>query len=107
MEHPKNSHKLCKTLREAKKVSTGRNFNSRLYSEATKREHFLDKKNTKIAKRSHAHKGYGSSFKADILNSFNPELQFTDNESEIKKKLTNLLTELRGFKFVTTLAIEF
>ena len=76
MEHPKNSHKLCKTLREAKKVSTGRNFNSRLYSEATKREHFLDKKKkyAKIAKRSHAHKGYASSYNVDILNSFNLEL---------------------------------
>ena len=31
----------------------------------------------------------------------------TDTESAIRKKLSNLLTELRGFKFVTTLAIEF
>ena len=32
------------------------------------------KKYAKIAKRSHAHKGYASSHNVDILNSFNPEL---------------------------------
>ena len=32
------------------------------------------KKYAKIAKRSHAHKGYASSYNVDILNSFNLEL---------------------------------
>ena len=42
---------------------------------------------------------------AQILNSFNPELQ--DTESSIKSKLTELLTQLKGFKFVTTLVLVF
>ena len=37
----------------------------------------------------------------EILNSFNPELQLKDTESAIKSKLT----ELRGFRFVTTLVL--
>ena len=44
IEHPKTSHRLSKTLRQAKKVGAGRNFNSPLCSEATKRENFLEKK---------------------------------------------------------------
>ena len=38
---------------------------------------------------------------------FNSELQRNDTESAIKNKLIDLLTELRGFKFVTTLLLEF
>ena len=38
---------------------------------------------------------------------FNPELQLKDTESAIKNKLIDFLTELNGFKFVTTLAIVF
>ena len=36
------------------------------------------------------------------LNSFNPELQLKDTESAIKIKLTELLTQLQGFKFMRT-----
>ena len=42
-----------------------------------------------------------------MLNSFNPELQLKDTESEIKSKLIELLTQLKGFKFVTTLLLVF
>ena len=43
----------------------------------------------------------------DNLNSFNPEQQLIDRESTIRNKLIDLLTELRGFKFVATLVKEF
>ena len=36
-----------------------------------------------------------------------PELQLKDTESAIKSKLIELLTQLRGFKFVTTLVLVF
>ena len=55
----------------------------------------------------HAYKGYASLYNVDILNYFNPELQLTDTESTTTNKLIDLLPELRGFKFVTTLVIEF
>ena len=42
-----------------------------------------------------------------MLNSFNPELQLKDTESEIKSKLIELLTQLKGFKFVATLLLVF
>ena len=61
----------------------------------------------KITKQAHAFKGYASSYNVEILNSFNPELQLKDTESAIKNKLKELLTELRGFKFVTTLVLVF
>ena len=41
------------------------------------------------------------------MNSFNSKLHLKDTESVIKNKLTDLLAELKGFKFVTTLALEF
>ena len=41
------------------------------------------------------------------MNSFNPELQLKDTESAIKSKLIELLTQLEGFKFVTTLVLVF
>ena len=41
------------------------------------------------------------------MNSFNSKLHLKDTESAIKNKLTDLLAELKGFKFVTTLALEF
>ena len=63
----------------------------------------LMKKNTKITKRSHAYKGYASTYNVELLNSFNPNLQFKNTEFAIRNKLKDLLTELRGFKFVTTL----
>ena len=44
-------------------------------------------------KRSHAYKGYASTYTVEILNSFNPELQFKDTKSAIRNKLNNLLIE--------------
>ena len=63
----------------------------------------MNEKNIKIAKREHAFKGYASTYNVEILNYFNPELQLKDYESAIKSRLIELLTQLRGFKFVTTL----
>ena len=42
-----------------------------------------------------------------FLDSFNPKLQLKDTESSIENKLIDLLAELRGFKFVATLVLEF
>ena len=42
-----------------------------------------------------------------MLNSFNPEIQLKDTKYAIKSKLIDLLSELRGFKFRTTLILEF
>ena len=64
------------------------------------------KKSEKIMKQPHAYKGYAGTY-VEILNSFNLELQLVNPESVIKNKLTVLLTELGGFKFVTILVIEF
>ena len=41
------------------------------------------------------------------MNSFNSEPQLNDVKFAIKNQLVDLLTELRGFKFVTTLVIKF
>ena len=41
------------------------------------------------------------------MDSFNPELQRKDTESAIKCEIAELLTQLRGFKFVTTLVLVF
>ena len=58
-------------------------------------------------KRAHAFKGYASTCNDDILNSFNPELQLKDTESAFKSKLIELLSELREFRFLATLALVF
>ena len=57
-------------------------------------------------KRSHAYKGYVSAYKVEILKPFNREL-LKDTESAITNKLKDLLTEMKGFKLVTRLALEF
>ena len=62
----------------------------------------MDEKNGKVAKQFYACKGYGSTHSVEILNYFNPELQLKDKESAIASKLIDLLSELRGFKFVAT-----
>ena len=41
------------------------------------------------------------------MNYFKPELQLKDTESAIKSKLIELLSQLRGFKIVTTLVLVF
>ena len=57
-----------------------------------------DYKNIKTKKRS---------YNAEILNYFNRELQLKYAESTIRKKLNDLLTELKEFQLVTTLVLEF
>ena len=59
----------------------------------------MDEKNAKITKWSNAYKSYASSYNVNLLNSFNPELQFKDNESAIRNKLIDLLSQFRGFNF--------
>ena len=64
-------------------------------------------KKVKITKREHAFKGFASTYIVEILNYSNPELQLKDTDSAIKSKLVELLTQLKGFKFVTTLVLVF
>ena len=61
----------------------------------------------KITKRAHAFKGFAGSYNVEILNSFNLELQLRGTESAIKSKLIDLLTQVKGFKFVITLILMF
>ena len=56
IEHPKTSHKLCKTIRPGKQCGADKNTTSPLYNETTKWEKFLVVKNAKITMRSHAYK---------------------------------------------------
>ena len=84
-EHGKTSHKLSKIIRQTEKVGS----NSSLYND------------TKTVK------GFASTYNVEILNSFNPELQLKDTESVSKSKLKELLTQLKGFKFLTTLVLLF
>ena len=67
----------------------------------------MSDKNVKITKQEHAFKAYASVYNAEVLNSFNIELQLKDTESAIKSKLIELLTKLKGFKFVTALVLVF
>ena len=60
----------------------------------------------KVTKHEHAFKGYASTCNVEILNFFKPELQLKDTESAIKRKLIELLTQLKGFIFVTTLVLD-
>ena len=48
---------------------------------------------------------YGSTSKVEILIFFNPELQLKDAEFAIENKIMDLLTEIKGFRFVTTFAL--
>ena len=56
---------------------------------------------------SHVYKGYASTYHVRILKYFNPELQLNNAESASKNILIDLLSQLRGFKFVIALALEF
>ena len=52
----------------------------------------------KITKQSYDYKGFASSYAADNLNSFNPELQLEDSEEPvIRSKLMVFITEFRWF----------
>ena len=70
-----------------------------------KSENFLNINNVRIIKWTYSYKGYASSYNVEILNYFNPELPLRDTEFAIKSKPLDLLTQLKGFKFVTTLAL--
>ena len=72
-----------------------------------KSENILSENNIKIKKQLHAFKGFASSYNVKILIFFNPELQLKDAEPAIKRKLIDLLTQLKDFKFVTTLVLGF
>ena len=67
----------------------------------------MNERNIKITKREHAFKDFASTYNVEILNSFNPKLQLKDTEPAIKSKLAELLSQLKGFKFVTTLVLVF
>ena len=101
IEHPKTSHKFSNTIRK------GKNPNNSLYSDTKKVQIFWRQINVKITTQVHAFKGYNGAYNVKILNSFNPELQFKNTKSVIKSKLIKLLSELRGFRFGTTLALVF
>ena len=51
--------------------------------------------------------GYVNTSNVEISNSFNPELLLKDTESTIKSKGIDLLTQLKSFKFLTTLVLVF
>ena len=79
IEHPKMSHELSKTIRQAEKLSQV-SYNSSLYSNTKKKnKNFLNKKNVAPTKRGHSFKDYGSSYDINTLNSFNSELQLKIN----------------------------
>ena len=65
------------------------------------------RKNIKITKRKLAFKGYVSTYNVKLLNSFNPQVQLKDTESAIKRKLIELLIQLKRFKFVATFVLVF
>ena len=98
-EYLQISHKSFQTIRNGKKEDS----NSSLYSDTETSENALNEKNIKITKQAHAFREYASSFSVEVLSSFNLELHLKDTESAIKSKLIELLTQLKGFKFVTTL----
>ena len=67
----------------------------------------MNENNVKITKQAHAFKDYAITYNVGILSFFNPELRLKDTESEIKNNLIQLLSELRGFRFVTALVLVF
>ena len=105
----KNYYSIDRLLKNVNvlQVGTGKNPTTPLYSETKKKLKYFEQKNIEITKIEHAFKGFASNYNVEILNSFNPELQLTDTESAIKNELKKILSELRGFKFVTTLALVF
>ena len=78
-KQPETAHKLSQ---DEKSYS-----NNSFYSHTKKSKKNLNKKNVKITKRTHAFKGYASTYNVEILNLFNLELQLRDIESAIKSKL--------------------
>ena len=70
-------------------------------------KNFFSAKKCKKTKTITYFKDCASTYNIDMLNSFNSELQLKTSESAIENKLKGLLPELRGFKFVTALLLEF
>ena len=70
-------------------------------------KNILKENNVKITKQAHAFKDYAITYNVGILSFFNPELRLKDTESEIKNNLIQLLSKLRGFRFVTALVLVF
>ena len=66
-----------------------------------------NEKNVKMTKWEHAFKSYVSTYNVEVLDSFNDEPQLKDTESAIKSKRIELLTQLKGFKFMTAIVLEF
>ena len=64
-------------------------------------------KYVKITKPEHVFKGFASTYNFGSLSSCNLGLQFKDTDSAIKSKLIELFTQLKYFKFVTTLVLVF
>ena len=64
MEHPNTSHKLCKLIRQPKKIASSKNSPNPLYGKSEKGEKIFDETNAKIMKRSHA---YASTYNLEIL----------------------------------------
>ena len=67
----------------------------------------MDEKNAKPTKQSNAYEGYANTYSIEVLNSFNLQLQLKDTVSAIKNKLIDLLSEMKRFKLVTKLVLEF
>ena len=63
-----------------------------LYIVIQKRESFFNQKNVKITKQAHTLNVYPSSCNVRYLNSFNPEVQLKNTESETKSKLKNIIS---------------
>ena len=68
-------------------------------------KNLLNKKGSKNKKQANDFKDYESFYNVKILIIFNRELQLKDTESVTKSKVTNLLTQLKGFTFVATLVL--
>ena len=68
-----------------------------------KSEKFLNEQNVTITKLELPFTSFASTYDVGILNSSDRELQLKETESAIKSKLIELLTQLKAFKFVTTL----
>ena len=66
---------------------------------------FKRKNNIKITKPQHSFKDFASTYNVETLTCSNPELQLKDIESAVKGKLIELLTQLKGFKFMTKLVL--
>ena len=67
IEHPKISHKLSKTIKQAEKVCQV-GCNSSLYNDTKKVNIFWIKKKVKITKQAYAFKGFASFYNVEILN---------------------------------------